>query len=62
MKTTKAPGRHSRRVGVDCVAGGRAFIETVEALKKRHGGGVDGFDPAPAVIQPQDPFQTRRRK
>ena len=44
------------------VAGGRAFLEAVEVLKKRHGGGVDEFEPAPAVITPQDPFQVRRRK
>jgi len=44
------------------VTGGRAFLQAVEGLKKRHGGGVDEFDPAPSVIQPQDPFQARRRK
>jgi prevent-host-death family protein len=44
------------------VAGGATFLESVEELKKRHGGGAPDFDPAPAVIRPQNPFRSRRRR
>jgi prevent-host-death family protein len=40
--------------------GGAAFLEVVDALKQRHGGGA-AFDPKPAVIKPHDPFRARRR-
>jgi prevent-host-death family protein len=43
-------------------AGGATFLEAVETLKRRHGGGVEGFAPPPAVIAPQDPFRRTRRK
>jgi prevent-host-death family protein len=40
--------------------GGSAFLDAVEALRRRHRG-VASFDPKPAVIRPQDPFRARRR-
>jgi prevent-host-death family protein len=40
--------------------GGAAFMDSVEALRLRHRGGV-AFDPRPAVIRTQDPFRSRRR-
>jgi prevent-host-death family protein len=41
--------------------GGPAFLDALEALKLRHGGGVEGFDPARAKIVPHEPFRPRRR-
>ena len=41
--------------------GGAAFLEAVDALKQRHGGGVEDFAPTPSAIRPQDPFRSRRR-
>jgi prevent-host-death family protein len=37
-------------------AGGSAFLERVEALKLRHGGGVSDFEPARLDFVPADPF------
>jgi prevent-host-death family protein len=42
--------------------GGRAFLQTIAVLKKRLGGGVGQFDPAPAVVVTKEPFQERRRR
>lgn len=41
--------------------GGLRFVETVEGLKQRHGGGVQDFVVEPAVIVPGDPFRGPRR-
>ena len=43
-------GRPARRPG------GAAFLERVEALKRRHGGGVDDFTPARFNFVPAEPF------
>src|SRR5436309_5442903 len=37
-------------------AGGSAFLQRVEALKLRHGGGVSDFEPARLDFVPADPF------
>jgi prevent-host-death family protein len=37
-------------------AGGAAFLERVEALKRRHGGGVEDFTPARFDFVPAEPF------
>jgi prevent-host-death family protein len=37
-------------------AGGSAFLQRVEALKLRHGGGVDDFEPAHLDFVPAAPF------
>jgi prevent-host-death family protein len=37
-------------------AGGAAFLERVEALKERHGGGVLDFEPARLDYVPASPF------
>ncbi len=42
-------------------AGGAAFLETVDALKARFGGGVEGFAPPAADLQAQRPFASSRR-
>ena len=39
--------------------GGAAFLQRIEALKQRHGGGVD-FEPARLDYVPSDPFAPRR--
>ncbi|HZF12951.1 MAG TPA: type II toxin-antitoxin system Phd/YefM family antitoxin [Thermoanaerobaculia bacterium] len=41
-------------------AGGAAFLERVEALKQRHGGGVGDFEPRRLDFAPADPFGSRR--
>jgi prevent-host-death family protein len=41
-------------------AGGAAFLQRVEALKQRHGGGVSDFEPARLDFVPAEPF-TRKR-
>lgn len=41
-------------------AGGAAFLERVEALKQRHGGGVDDFEPARFDFIPAEPFVQKR--
>jgi prevent-host-death family protein len=35
---------------------GAAFLERVQALKRRHGGGVDDFEPARLDFVPVEPF------
>jgi prevent-host-death family protein len=37
-------------------AGGAVFLERVEALKERHGGGVEDFEPARFDFVPGNPF------
>lgn len=39
---------------------GGAFLGRIEAVKGRHGGGVEGFKPAPMQFQAVDPFSRRR--
>lgn len=42
-------------------AGGAAFLQRVEALKRQHGGGgVNDFEPARLDFVPVDPFGRRR--
>src|SRR5262245_50159290 len=41
-------------------AGGAEFLQRVDALKQRHGGGVKDFKPARLDFVPSDPF-TRRK-
>jgi prevent-host-death family protein len=41
-------------------AAGAAFLQRVEALKQRHGGGVDDFEPARLDFVPSQPFARRR--
>ena len=41
-------------------AGGDAFLQRVEALKQRHGGGVSDFEPARLDFVPAEPFVRRR--
>lgn len=36
------------------------LLERLDRVKKRHGGGVDDFEPALAEIRPADPFARRR--
>lgn len=36
--------------------GGAAFLQRVEALKQRHGGGVRNFEPGRFEFVPADPF------
>jgi prevent-host-death family protein len=47
--------QHSPRTG------GAAFLERVEALKRRHGDGVDGFEPVRLDFVPAHPFARRRK-
>jgi prevent-host-death family protein len=37
-------------------AGGSAFLQRIETLKQRHGGGVDDFEPARLDFGPAEPF------
>jgi prevent-host-death family protein len=39
---------------------GGAFLSRIEAVKRRHGGGVESFNPAPMRFQAMDPFSRRR--
>lgn len=39
---------------------GGAFLSRLDAVKRRHGGGVDDFEPAPMRFQPVVPFSRRR--
>jgi prevent-host-death family protein len=39
---------------------GGAFLSRIEAVKRRHGGGVEEFKPAPMSLQTVDPFSRRR--
>ena len=41
-------------------AGGAVFLQRVEALKQRHGGGVSDFEPARLDFVPAEPFVRRR--
>lgn len=41
-------------------AGGEAFLQRVEALKQRYGGGVSDFEPARLDFVPADPFVRRK--
>jgi prevent-host-death family protein len=41
---------------------GAAFLQRVEALKKRHGGGVGDFEPAPLSFVPAEPFARKSRR
>jgi len=43
-------------------AGGGAFLGRIEAVKRRHGGGVAEFTPAPLSFQAMDPFSRRRAR
>jgi prevent-host-death family protein len=43
-------------------AGGAAFLERVEALKQRHGGGVSNFEPARLDFVPAEPFARKRTR
>jgi prevent-host-death family protein len=40
---------------------GAAFLERVEVLKQRHGGGVEDFNPPRLAVKPLDPFARKRR-
>lgn len=40
--------------------GGAAFLERVDALKRRHGGGVNDFEPARLDFVPAEPFPRRK--
>jgi hypothetical protein len=40
--------------------GGVAFLERVEALKQRHGGGVSDFAPPRLEFTPAEPFARKR--
>lgn len=52
---------YERLVGRQAGAGaGSALIDRLDAVKRRHGGGVDDFEPAPMRFQPADPFSRRR--
>lgn len=42
------------------LAGGASFLERVDALKQRHGGGVDDFEPARLDFTPDEPFAQKR--
>jgi prevent-host-death family protein len=39
----------------------RSFLDRLEQMKERFGGGVDGFQPARTEYRPRDPFKSRRR-
>ena len=41
-------------------AGGAAFLQRVEALRQRYGGGVSDFEPARLDLVPADPFPWTR--
>jgi prevent-host-death family protein len=41
-------------------SGGAAFLERVEALKQRLGGGVDDFEPARFAFEPVQPFGRKK--
>lgn len=41
-------------------AGGAAFLQRVEALKKRHGGGVADFEHSRLDFVPSEPFSRKR--
>lgn len=39
---------------------GGAFLSRIDAVKRRHGGGVEEFKPAPMSFRAMDPFSRRR--
>lgn len=39
---------------------GGAFLSRIEAVKRRHGGGIEEFTPAPMSFRAVDPFSRRR--
>ena len=43
-------------------AGGAAFLQRVDALKQRYGGGVSDFEPARLDFVPADPFSWARER
>lgn len=43
-------------------ASGAAFLHRVEALKQRHGGGVDDFEPPRLDFVPAEPFRPTRSR
>ena len=43
-------------------ATGGAFLGRIEAVKRRHGGGVAEFTPAPMSFQAMAPFSRRRAR
>lgn len=42
--------------------GGAAFLQRVESLKQRHGGGVSDFEPARLDFVPAEPFARKRTR
>jgi len=43
-------------------ATGRAFLHRIEAVKRRHAGGVDDFEPKTMKFVPESPFARRTSK
>jgi prevent-host-death family protein len=41
--------------------GGATFLARVEALKQRHGGGVEDFTPERLQLEPRNPFARKRK-
>ena len=41
-------------------SGGSTFLQRVEALKQRHGGGVSDFEPARLDFVPAEPFARKK--
>jgi len=39
---------------------GGAFLSRIDAVKRRHGGGIEEFTPAPMSFRAVDPFSRRR--
>lgn len=44
------------------VSTGRAFLQRVDLVKRRHAGGIDSFEPAPMKFVPEKPFSRRTSK
>ena len=42
--------------------GGALFLERIDALKQRYGGGVESFAPGRLAFRPVDPFTRKPRK
>lgn len=56
-------GTFERMSGVEAPrTGGAAFLDAVEALKSRLGGGVDDFRPPPFRFRPKESFSGARRR
>jgi prevent-host-death family protein len=49
-----------RRLVASHPGSGAAFLGRVEAVKRRHGGGVEEFEPTPMNLRVQDPFSRPR--